>query len=231
VEPTDFKSGVIRPIECISAGWELLRGQYLLMVGMSFVGIFLGSLAPMAILLGPMMCGLYLSLFARMRGERVEFGWLFKGFDHFVDSLVATLLQMVPMVVVAVPAFMGCGACFVLAGALAGRRGGAALPVGLLFGGIAMLVLFMLVLTVVVGALFLFTYPLIVDRKLSGLEACKASLRAARANLKGAIALVLLTHLMGLAGLLVCYVGAFFTAPIGLAAIAVAYRRVFPAEG
>ena len=46
----------------------------------------------------------------------------------------------------------------------------------------------------------------------------------------GLIGLVVLNFLMTLVGLLACYVGAFFVLPIHFAAVAVAYRQVFPDE-
>ena len=57
----------------------MVRPQYWLMVAVVLVGILIGSFAPMGILLGPMMCGIYLCLLGLMRGERIEFGLLFKG--------------------------------------------------------------------------------------------------------------------------------------------------------
>src|SRR5947199_283974 len=39
-------------------------------------------------------------------GRRVEFAMLFKGFDYFVQSLIATLFMVVPVIVLAVPAYV-----------------------------------------------------------------------------------------------------------------------------
>ncbi len=81
------------------------------------------------------------------------------------------------------------------------------------------------------GALFMFMYPLIVDRKLSGFEAIKLSMRAALANFGGVLGLMLLSFLLGMVGALACYVGLIFLYPLNFAMIAVAYRQVFPVEG
>jgi uncharacterized membrane protein len=89
-------------------------------------------------------------------------------------------------------------------------------------------VLLSTIASLVLQALFLFTYPLIVDRKLSGVDAIKTSFRAAKANFGGVIGLVLLSTLMNMLGAMACYVGLFFVMPIHFAAIAVAYERVFP---
>ena len=52
------------------------------------------------------MCGIYLALFRRRRGEIVEFGILFKGFDYFGESIVATLIHYVPMVIIIIPFYI-----------------------------------------------------------------------------------------------------------------------------
>jgi uncharacterized membrane protein len=219
----------VRPIECFTAGWQLVRPQYLLMVGISTVAILVGGLAPLGILLGPLLCGLYLCMFALMRGERVEFGLLFKGFDHFVPSLIATLIQVVPVLIVMIPAYLVFIVLFLMAGAAGARDREAAGPVlGVMVVVAIVLFLVIMLVSLVVGVFFAFTYPLIVDRRLSGWDACRTSARAVLANLGGMLGLVLLNMLLGMAGVLLCYVGALLVMPIGFGALAVAYRRVFP---
>lgn len=50
----------LRPIELLKEGRQLVGEQYWLFVGITFVGMLVGNAVPMAILLGPMMCGIYL---------------------------------------------------------------------------------------------------------------------------------------------------------------------------
>src|SRR5215210_6383216 len=107
--PFDFpqyRRKAVEPVVCIKAGWNLIRNQYWLFVGITVVGILVGSVVPFGILLGPMMCGIYLALFKTKRGQPIEFGDLFKGFDYFGDSVVATLLHLVPIMVVFVPSYI-----------------------------------------------------------------------------------------------------------------------------
>lgn len=113
------------------------------------------------------------------------------------------------------------------AAAAQGRAGEGAAMAGFF---ISMIVIFLaiFVMSIIVGVFFIFTFPLIVDRKLSGVEAVKTSVRAALANFRGVLGLVLLNSLLNFGGLILCYVGAFFVMPITLAAHAIAYRRVFP---
>jgi uncharacterized membrane protein len=79
----------------------------------------------------------------------------------------------------------------------------------------------------VVGALFVFTFPLIMDRRLQGFEAVKLSARAAWANMGGMVGLVFFKFLLMMVGLCAVYVGAFLVAPISFGAIMVVYERVF----
>ncbi|HYY55718.1 MAG TPA: hypothetical protein VE842_00220, partial [Pyrinomonadaceae bacterium] len=101
-----YNRDAIKPLACLQTGWSLIKDKYWLFVGITGVGILIGSLGPMAILLGPMMCGIYLCLFARLRGESVSFELLFKGFDHFAQSFIATLIQIIPASVLLVPAYI-----------------------------------------------------------------------------------------------------------------------------
>ena len=66
----------------------MLGDQYWLFVGICLVGILIGSIVPMCIMLGPMMCGMYLCFRYRMNGIQVRFETLFKGFDVFVNALL-----------------------------------------------------------------------------------------------------------------------------------------------
>jgi uncharacterized membrane protein len=225
-EEIEFKRNAVEPVECIKAGWALIKDQYWLFVGMTVVGIIIGSVVPLGILMGPMMCGIYLALFKTRRGEPIEFGVLFKGFDYFGDAVVATLLHMIPIVIVVVPAYL-----FMYIGmfAMVGVSQGEPNPGALLgFFGFMMIVwLVIMLLALVLSVVFTFAYPLIVDRKLSGINAVKLSVRAGLGNFWRLLGLLLLSGLISFVGLLACYVGAFFVMPLSFAAIACAYEQVF----
>ena len=222
----EFKRNAVAPIECIKAGWNLIREQYWLFVGMTAVGMIVGNVVPLGILLGPMMCGIYLALFQTRRGQPIEFGLLFKGFDYFGDAVIATLLHMIPIIIVVVPAYI---AMYVGMFAMVGVSGGEPNPGALLgfFGFMMIMWLVIMVLVVVLSVVFTFAYPLIVDRKLSGLNAVKLSIKAGLANFWRLLGMLMLTGLLTVCGLLLCYVGIFFVLPISFAAIAMAYEQVF----
>ena len=225
----EFRRGVVKPVECLRAGWDLIKGQYWLFLGITLAALFVGSAVPMGILMGPMFCGLHLALLRRQRGEPVAFDTLFKGFDYFVDSLVATLVQVIPFMLILIPTY---AVSFLLfySSFKPGRRGEAP-DLFPFFAFVGVIFLVIIVSSIIIGVFFIFTYPLIVDRRLSGLNAVKTSARAAAANLGGVFGLVLLMTLLSYAGVLLCYVGVFFVLPLHFAAYAIAYRQVFPETG
>lgn len=231
ISPTPtFTRGAVQPMVCLRAGYDLIRDQYWLFVGMCFVAILIGSAVPFGILMGPMMCGLYVAIFQKHRGTKVEFGTLFKGFDYIGESIIATLIHVIPIIIVIVPfyiLFYGM-LLFVM------PRSGGDPDSGALLGFFGMFfVLFIVVMLwiILVSVLFSFTYPLIVDRRLSGLDAVRTSAKAALANFWPLLGLLMLTGLLGFLGVLLCYVGMFLVFPVTFAATSMAYEQVFGIKG
>jgi hypothetical protein len=223
---SDFNIGVVAPFECLKEGWAAIKDRYWLFLGLTLVAMLIGGAVPI-VLIGSMMCGLYLCLFAQMRGQPVEFGDLFKGFDYFVQGLVAAAIQTVPIFIVLVPAYAMFFA-FTIASMPHDRYARDQGPPPGFIIGVILFVLVMLVISLAIHILFVFAYPLIVDRKLSGWDAIKLSARASMKNFGGMLGLILLNFLLGILGVFACYVGMFFVMPISFASYAAAYRRIFP---
>lgn len=221
-----YRHYAIAPVECISAAWDLVKPQYWLFVGMCVVAMLIGSAVPAGILLGPMMCGMYFTFFKLRRNEPVEFAMLFKGFDFFGPSLIATLLHIAPIMVFVIGMYVFFYVSLIVSVI---AQGDDPHP-GAVLGVLAMLMLFFIVVFLVIILIsvgFTFAYPLIVDRKLKGFDAVKLSFKAAMANFWGLLGMVLLTGVLNIIGMMVCYVGIFLVLPIAYGAIAVAYERVF----
>jgi hypothetical protein len=229
---SEFRRGVVAPVECIKEGWALIKDQYWLFLGISLVGLLIGGAVPI-VLLGPMMIGLFLCLLQKQRGEPVEFGTLFKGFEQFVQGLVVAALKMVPIFIILVPYYVFLVAMM----ATSMPRGSHPSPEDsqafmLSFFGVEIVfAVVIMVVSILVEIFFMFAFPLIADRKLSGLEAVKLSFRAGKANMGGIIGLILLNGLLGFVGVLCCIIGVYFYIPIAFASQVVAYRRVFPDIG
>ncbi len=226
-DSVDYRRVPIRPVECLLRAIDLAKEQYWLFVGICAVGILIGSAVPMAILMGPMMCGIYLCHFKRLRGEKVTFELLFKGFDYFLESLIATLILVGAMMVVIVPVYLLFFAGF-LGIILSAEQGNEGEVVAGLLGMCAVVYVFILVVSLLVGTFFAFVYPLIVDRGLTAIPALKTSFRAVLGNLPGMLGLVFLSTLISLLAACCCYLPLFLVLPVTFGAATLAYRKVFP---
>jgi len=227
----EFRRGVISPLECIKEGWALIKEQYWLFFGITIVSLLVGG-ALAIVLMGPMMVGLFLCLQQRQRNQPVEFGLLFKGFEQFVPGLVVTLIKTIPVIILLIPYYI------LMFGAMA-----ATMPrddpspeaahafMASFFGIEIVFFITVFLVSMVIEIFFMLAYPLVADRKLSGLDAVKLSYRAGKANLGGILGLILLNALFGMVGVLCCFVGAYLYLPVAFASQAVAYRRVFPDAG
>jgi uncharacterized membrane protein len=225
--PVSFQRNAVNPIECIKAGWKLIKGQYWLIFAMSLVAWMIGAAIPLGILVGPMMCGMFLTFFKMRRGEPVEFGTLFKGFDHFGPSVIATLLHVIPVLAIVIPAYILFYVFFFVA--IVAQGGNEPSPVAffMIFALFALFWIVVIAVIMVVSIGFTFVYPLIVDRGIQGFDAVKLSFKGAMANFWRLLGLSILNFLLGLVGVLLCFVGVYFLIPVGYASIAMAYEQVF----
>ena len=221
----EFKIGVIRPVECMQEGWELIKDQYWLFFAITFVGMLIAGVVPFGILLGAMFCGIYYCLLQKLNGQRVTFEGLFKGFDYLLPGLIATLVLIIPAVILGVLAYIP-----LIMMQLAMMKSKNPNP-DLIFSYMGFFAFEMIVLWLVLGsihAFLFFAYPLIVERGLSGTEAFKLSAKAVWNNLGGVVGFIALEVVLIIVGYLLCIVGVYLTLPIMFAGAIVVYRKVFP---
>lgn len=221
-----YKAKAVDPFECIKAGWELIKPQYWLFVGMGLVALIIGSAVPLGILMGPMLVGIYMSLFALRRRERVEFGMLFKGFELFGPSAIAMLIHAVPIIAILLPTYVLFYASMVVAMVAQGNDPNPAAFLGVL-ATFSLIVFVVSLLIIIISIGFTFTFPLIADRRLKGLDAVKLSFKAAMANFWRLLAMSLLSSVINLVGFAFCGIGLYLAMPISYGAIASAYESVF----
>lgn len=233
----DFNRGAVRPIQCLSDGYAMLKGQYGAFLGVMIVGfliMIIGACIPLSPLLPPMICGIYLCLFAMMNRQPFNTSTLFKGFEFFWQSFLASLVVTIPIFVLSFIMQIGLGGLSSVVETLKvnkNPRPEDVFPVLFgFFGFIFVMYLVIIAVALILGTLTAFVYPLIVDRKLSAIDAVKLSFRAVLGNFFGVVGLMLLGQMIIVAGVFVFYVGALFVAPVIFAAWAVAYRRVFPIQ-
>ena len=223
---TEFQTGVIHPVECMKEGWELIKDQYWLIFAITFVGMLIAGFIPFGIGLGAMFCGIYFVLLQKLNGRQVEFGELFKGFEFFLPGLIVSLVVIIPAVISVVVLY---GSMVAMVFASVGSRGNVNQTV--IWGMFGTLFVEGIVISLIIGclhALIMFAYPLIVDRKLNGIEAFKLSAKAVWANLSGVVGIILLEFVMGIIGYMALGIGLYFVLPIMFAGVLVAYRKVFP---
>jgi uncharacterized membrane protein len=231
-EPSSFVRASISPVAYYQEAWTRVKDRYGLFFGICAVGMLLGGAAPLGLLLGPMMCGVYLCFRKQALGEPLAFDTLFKGFDFFGESFIAALLMVAATLVVMLP-MMVVMFIAVFATAAGGEAMRDAQPaVGLLGCGVmAGSLLLVFLASALISICFTFSFPLIMDRGMKGMDAVKLSFSAAKANLGGLILLALANALASFAGVLCCYVGAFLVLPLTLGTHWICYERVFGIQG
>lgn len=218
---TKFKIGVIRPVECFKEGWELIKDQYWLLFGITLVGAMIGG-ASLYIAFGAMICGIFYCYFQKIDGRAVKFEDLFKGFDYFLAGLIVVIFIVVPLIIVYAFIYLP----FIIA-IIMGSKLSQSEFITLLTSSLLIDLIFV-VLMVCLHTLLIFSFPLIVDRNLSGWQAMRLSARAVWGNLSGVAGLFVVGFGINLVGMLLFCVGIYFTVPIIIAGNIVAYRKVFP---
>lgn len=221
MQNTEFRTGVLHPVEIYKEAWELMKDQYWLIFAITLVGLLIGGAVPI-IVIGPMICGIYLCMFQKIERRPVVFETLFKGFDFFMPSLIVAFVIMVPVFILIFTIYVP-----MIGAAIAGNKMSEAEFVPFLIGFIIFEVI-VAVIMVCFHTLLMFAFPLIADRKLSGIQSMKLSARAVWANLAGVAGLFGVGFVVGIVGYLMLCVGMYLVMPLILMANAVAYRKIFP---
>ena len=89
----------------ISAGWDLIKGDWVPFVLMALVFLVVTNCVPI-VLQGTMMAGFHIACIRKMMSGRAEVGDLFKAFSYFGATLLAFL-------VITVFTFLGLLLCFI----------------------------------------------------------------------------------------------------------------------
>jgi membrane-anchored glycerophosphoryl diester phosphodiesterase (GDPDase) len=216
-----FNVDVIKPVECLKEAWELVKPQYWILFAVTIIGVMIGG-ATIYILLGVMMCGIYLCYLQAVDGQKVEIETLFKNFKYFLPSLFLVIVMVVPAIIVMLVIYIP-----LLMAAIMGSKLSESELMTLLFGSFAVEVVVAIIM-VCLHTLLMFAFPLIVDRNLSSFQAMKLSAKAVWKNLGGVTGIWVLMFLVNVAGMLALCIGVYFTIPIVFATQLVAYRKVFP---
>jgi uncharacterized membrane protein len=213
----------IGPVGCYLEGKEFLGAEYGLFLGICLVGLLIGGLVPV-VLYGPAFCGMALCFLARARGGQASFELLFKGFDYFVPSLIATLIYLGIAFVLIIPLML---LVFVLMAMMGSQE-----PVLMIVAGfmLAFVYLGWILIIAVASILFMFAILLIVDRKLEGPAAMRVALEGVTTNFWGVLACATVGQIIILVGMMMCIVPGILMVPIVFAGHFVVYRKIFGLE-
>ena len=170
-----------------------------------------------------MTCGIFYCYLQAIDGREVSFDGLWKGFDFFKPGLIVMIFIVVPIIVVNSIIYMP----FIMKAVMGSNLSEDEL-MGLLIGAFAVDFFFIIVM-VCFHTLLMFSFPLIVDRKLGAIAAMKTSGRAVWRNLGGVTGLILVNMGLALLGYLALCIGIYFVIPVIIAGNVVAYRKIFPA--
>lgn len=220
---TEFKTGVIRPVEIFKESWNLIKDQYWLLFAVTFVGMIIGAFS-MYILIGAMMCGIYFCYIQKIDGKQVSFDGLWAGFQTILPSFLVMLLIVIPLVVVYLIIYIPIIAAMVLGPKLSSDE------LTQMFIGAIVVDAILIVLMTCFHTLLVFAFPLIIDRKMGAWQSIMTSAKAVWQNLGGiagmiGVAIVAMIPIV----FLTCGLGVYFVMPVMFAGYALAYRKVFPA--
>lgn len=214
--------------DLIRRGRHFINDQYWLFLGITFVGMFLANAVPFGLIMGPMLVGINLCLLERERGEEFTFAKLFDGFDSFKESFIATLLMIAATIVVMVPLVGILIAGILVAANLNPNAAGNEQAAIAIVVVMSVFYLGAILACILVSIPFLFSFHLIADRGLSGVDAVKMSFRGVRENWFGIFRYVLVVTVISFALMLMCYVPSIFFMPIAFASLFLLYRDIFP---
>ncbi|MGB5013000.1 MAG: hypothetical protein WBO68_03140 [Pyrinomonadaceae bacterium] len=230
-----YESGAINASDCYGNAWSLVTNKFGLYLGVGIVTMLMIGCIPLVslFLVGPIMGGFYFLALKDMRGEPVDFGMMFKGFDKFVPLMVIGLIQSIPGVIFQIIRFsMNIGQ------ALSGGSNGninffqSDIPNFGLAEGISIVMVFVglafAIISIVWSIALQFAIPIALENDIGAIEAIKLSMSAAVANLGGMILLILLGAVAAILGTLALCLGLFVAIPVIWVANAFAYRQVFP---
>jgi len=227
----EFNRSAVRPRQCISEGWNLIKPDYWLFFGIMITGFLITNCIPCTniFLMGPIEVGIFHALFAKMRGKSVDFALLFKGFENYIPAMALGVIKSLPNTI-----SQGIYYAASLSGYLEKiqRQTTEMAPdfaeLGVILAISGIVILFLIVFGTAWQLTFIFIFPLTADHNLKIGETIKLSARAGWSNASGLIILSFLQFFIALAGVVAFCVGSYFVLPIIQASSAVAYRQVFP---
>lgn len=201
---------MVRSGEWVSRGWALVR-PYLVTHALIALVVAVLSALTIGILAGPLTCGWFMILLRQRRDPAYEpqFGDLWKGFEVFGQSFLAWLV--IAIVTAVAGGLVGTIAAVIEAVPVVGQL------LAPMTGA---------VLAVCVMVVFLYVFPLVVDRRMDFWPAIQLSAETTAPEFLPFAGFALILYVLNTIGAALCGIGALITGPVVMAAIAVSYEDV-----
>ena len=185
--------------EWLEKGFNLYKSHLGLLVLSTLLVLLLGMVS-FGVLIGPLTAGLFITVLALVDKStpKPEAGNVFKGFGFFLNAFLFVLVW--GLIIFAATFILALIPCF---GQIAS-----------VFLGYAM------------QALLMFSFLIMVDRKLDFWPASMQSIELVKSNFWPFLGFGIVCSLISSLGALACGIGVIFTAPFGYCAVAVAYREI-----
>jgi uncharacterized membrane protein len=195
----------------VSKAWAMVMANLaLFIVSYLIVGVLASIPLVNLIIGGPLFFGLLRIIQKRYKGEPAEIGQVFDGFKDFSKGLVTMLL----MIAVYLVLFIALGIVGFILGLIP--------CIGVVLAG---LVGFAAGVAVQAAMFFFLMIAALSDA--SPTDALSRSVKFCLANLWPMVLLSLVTGLIGMAGIIACGIGMFFTIPLALCIAVIAYNEYY----
>jgi hypothetical protein len=220
MQDIQINTGVIRAFDCYREAWEMIKPQFGMVLAVYFIAMLIGGMV--GLIMGALMCGLFLCLFDLQEGREIKIDRLFNGFQYFLPSFIVMLVMIIPIIIMMVLIYIP-----MIGMAIAGSKMDESEIIPFIIIAVIVEIIFA-ILMVCFHTLMMFAFPLIVDKNLSAIQAMKTSAKAVWMNLSGVASLFGVGFLVSLVGMMIFCVGIYLAMPLVLAAQVVAYRKIFP---
>jgi hypothetical protein len=214
--------------KCFSRSWELMKSNFWLVVGGSFLSWLIQQAPGMIPLLGVLVSlvlygilngGLYNFFIKLIRGQSGGVADVFSGFGpRWGQLMLVPIMQALLLLLVLAPGAMVFGGVIYFE-----RAGGRHDPSPFLF----LLIPVFLVPVVYLGVSWLFSLPLVIDRGLNFGPAMKLSRRVISLHWWTFFAMLMVGGLILLGGVLACVIGVFVAIPVFTGMLMYAYDDIF----
>jgi len=211
------------PFKCYFEAKEFLGDQYWLFLGICLVAMVVSGFVPI-LLIGPAYAGISICFLARANKHQVVFDQVFKGFDYFGPTLIASLIYVGGSFVVFIPFAIA----LIIAGVLLSTQEAAMVIPAILLYCLAMT--YWIVIVSVATMAFMFSILLIVDKKMEPWPATTLAIKAVFKNFFGIIGTASVGQAIYLAGMVMCFVPGILAVPLVVGGHFIAYWKIFGVE-